>query len=132
MIELCNTKYFTRDEVMEMFNVNKDYFARQISDGKIPRSKIGKNYYFSEADLKTWLDNNRVEAEPKKKTDSTQELDREYILSVIEANSIEIINEFLTSSDEETILQDANWIVDCTVDSKKEEMKAYLKGIAIA
>ena len=132
MIELCNTKYFTRDEVMEMFNVNKDYFARQISDGKIPRSKIGKNYYFSEADLKTWLDNNRVEAEPKKKTDSTQELDREYILSVIEANSIEIINEFLTSSDDETILQDANWIVDCTVDSKKEEIKAYLKGIAIA
>ena len=132
MIELCNTKYFTRDEVMEMFNVNKDYFARQISDGKIPRSKIGKNYYFSEADLKTWLDNNKVEAEPKKKTDSTQELDREYILSVIEANSIEIINEFLTSSDDETILQDANWIIDCTVDSKKEEMKAYLKGIAIA
>lgn len=132
MIELCNTKYFTRDEVMEMFNVNKDYFARQISDGKITRSKIGKNYYFSEADLKTWLDNNRVEAEPKKKTDSTQELDREYILSVIEANSIEIINEFLTSSDDETILQDANWIIDCTVDSKKEEMKAYLKGIAIA
>lgn len=132
MIELCNTKYFTRDEVMEMFNVNKDYFARQISDGKIPRSKIGKNYYFSEADLKTWLDNNRVEAEPKKKADSTQELDREYILSVIEANSIEIINEFLTSSDDETILQDANWIVDCTVDSKKEEIKAYLKGIAIA
>ena len=132
MIELCNTKYFTRDEVMEMFNVNKDYFARQISDGKIPRSKIGKNYYFSEADLKTWLDNNRVEAEPKKKTDSTQELDREYILSVIEANSIEVINEFLTSSDDETILQDANWIVDCTVDSKKEEMKAYLKGIATA
>ena len=117
---------------MEMFNVNKDYFARQISDGKIPRSKIGKNYYFSEADLKTWLDNNRVEAEPKKKTDSTQELDREYILSVIEANSIEIINEFLTSSDDETILQDANWIVDCTVDSKKEEIKAYLKGIATA
>ena len=132
MIELCNTKYFTRDEVMEMFNVNKDYFARQISDGKITRSKIGKNYYFSEADLKTWLDNNRVEAEPKKKTDSTQELDREYILSVIEANSIEIINEFLTSSDDETILQDANWIIDCTVDSKKEEMKAYLKGIATA
>ena len=132
MIELCNTKYFTRDEVMEMFNVNKDYFARQISDGKIPRSKIGKNYYFSEADLKTWLDNNKVEAEPKKKTDSTQELDREYILSVIEANSIEIINEFLTSSDDETILQDANWIIDCTVDSKKEEIKAYLKGIAIA
>lgn len=132
MIELCNTKYFTRDEVMEMFNVNKDYFARQISEGKIPRSKIGKNYYFSEADLKTWLDNNRVEAEPKKKTDSTQELDREYILSVIEANSIEVINEFLTSSDDETILQDANWIIDCTVDSKKEEIKAYLKGIAIA
>lgn len=132
MIELCNTKYFTRDEVMEMFNVNKDYFARQISDGKIPRSKIGKNYYFSETDLKAWLDNNRVEAEPKKKTDSIQELDREYILSVIEANSIEIINEFLTSSDDETILQDANWIIDCTVDSKKEEMKAYLKGIAIA
>lgn len=132
MIELCNIKYFNRDEVMQMFNVNKDYFARQISEGKIPRSKIGKNYYFSEADLKTWLDNNRVEAEPKKKTDSTQELDREYILSVIEANSIEIINEFLTSSDDETILQDANWIVDCTVDSKKEEMKAYLKGIATA
>lgn len=132
MIELCNTKYFTRDEVMEMFNVNKDYFARQISEGKIPRSKIGKNYYFSEADLKTWLDNNRVEAEPKKKTDSTQELDREYILSVIEANSIEVINEFLASSDDETILQDANWIIDCTVDSKKEEIKAYLKGIAIA
>ena len=132
MIELCNTKYFTRDEVMEMFNVNKDYFARQISDGKIPRSKIGKNYYFSETDLKAWLDNNRVEAEPKKKTDSTQELDREYILSVIEANSIEVINEFLTSSDDETILQDANWIVDCTVDSKKEEIKAYLKGIATA
>lgn len=132
MIELCNTKYFTREEVMEMFNVNKDYFARQISDGKIPRSKIGKNYYFSEADLKAWLDNNRVEAEPKKKTDSIQELDREYILSVIEANSIEVINEFLTSSDDETILQDANWIIDCTVDSKKEEIKAYLKGIAIA
>ena len=132
MIELCNTKYFNREEVMEMFNVNKDYFARQISEGKIPRSKIGKNYYFSERDLKTWLDNNRVEVEPKKKTDSTQELDREYILSVIEANSIEIINEFLTSSDDETILQDANWIVDCTVDSKKEEMKAYLKGIATA
>ena len=132
MIELCNTKYFTRDEVMEMFNVNKDYFARQISDGKITRSKIGKNYYFSEADLKTWLDNNRVEAEPKKKTDSTQELDRKYILSVIEANSIEIINEFLTSSDDETILQDANWIIDCTVDSKKKEIKAYLKGIATA
>ena len=132
MIELCNTKYFNREEVMEMFNVNKDYFARQISEGKIPRSKIGKNYYFSERDLKTWLDNNRAEVEPKKKTDSTQELDREYILSVIEANSIEVINEFLSSSDDETILQDANWIVDCTVDSKKEEMKAYLKGIATA
>ena len=61
MIELCNTKYFTRDEVMEMFNVNKDYFARQISEGKLPHFKIGKNYYFTEEDLKKWINKNRVE-----------------------------------------------------------------------
>ena len=152
MIKLGDKTYYTSEEVKEMFKVDKNYFSSQISKGLIPRSKIGKSYLFSEQDLQTWIENNKVIAEqdsqeqPVKKKEAVKNsnsetascadipigLDREYLLKFIEANSIELINEFLTSSDDETILQDANWIIDCTVDSKKEEIKAYLKGIALA
>ncbi len=152
VLELKGQKFYTTDQVKKLFEVDKNYFSKQISLGKIPRSRIGKNYLFSEDDLIAWIENNKVVAEQdsqeqtvKKKeavknsnsetascVDIPMGLDREYLLKFIEANSIELINEFLTSSDDEEVLSNSDWIVDCTIEEKQREIKAYLKGIALA
>lgn len=130
MIKLGDKTYYTSEEVKEMFKVDKNYFSSQISKGLIPRSKIGKSYLFSEQDLQTWIENNKVVgAEEHQKKNK---LDIDYLLKFIEVNSIEVIKDFLINSDEETILNESAWIVECTTNDKKDEIKAYLKGIAIA
>ncbi len=143
MIKLADRTYYTTEEVKDLFKVDKNYFSKQVSLGLIPRSKIGKSYLFSEADLITWIENNKIvgkeqqdqdqqEPESKKKEAVNNEIDREYLLKFIEANSIELISEFLTSSDDEEVLSNSDWIVDCTIEEKQKEIKAYLKGIALA
>lgn len=143
MIKLADRTYYTTEEVKDLFKVDKNYFSKQVSLGLIPRSKIGKSYLFSEADLITWIENNKIvgkeqqdqdqqEPESKKKEAVNNEIDREYLLKFIEANSIELISEFLTSSDDEEVLSNSDWIVDCTIEEKQREIKAYLKGIALA
>jgi excisionase family DNA binding protein len=58
-------KLLTIREVTESLGVSRGWLNRHVRSGNVPARKIGRLVRFDEADIKKWLDENRIE--PSKK-----------------------------------------------------------------
>lgn len=56
MIEFDNTKYYSAQEVAEMFQVSLRTIRRYLKTGKLEYKKFGKNTLISEETLKNFME----------------------------------------------------------------------------
>lgn len=55
-MDILGVKYYSIDEVAEMLAVTRRTMMNYISNGTIVGKKIGRLWYFTEEDIKTYLD----------------------------------------------------------------------------
>lgn len=66
-MEILNTKYYSTDEVAGMLQITRRTMLNYISAGKIAGKKLGRSWFFTEEDIKAFLDSKGTAGRPKQK-----------------------------------------------------------------